>query len=61
VVPPPIRDMRQDCPPELERAVLRMLAKEPSERWPSAQHALAELGAATLLDGHPVRVSIRRA
>ena len=60
VAPPPIRDVRQDCPPELERAVLRMLAKEPSERWPSVQHALAELGAATLLDGHPVRIALAK-
>ncbi len=60
VAPPTIRDVRHDCPPELERAVLRMLAKEPSERWPSVHHALAELGAATLLDDHPVRVALAK-
>jgi len=60
VPPPPMRELRRDCPPELEAAVMRMLAKEPSDRWPSLHHALAELGAATLLEGHPVRRQIAR-
>jgi serine/threonine-protein kinase len=34
-VPEPIRTLRPDCPPELETIVLRMLAKAPSDRWPS--------------------------
>jgi len=58
--PPPIRDLRRDCPPALEAAVMRMLAKDPGERWPSLHHALAELGAATMLDGHPVRVALAK-
>jgi serine/threonine protein kinase len=35
--PEPIRTLRPDCPPELETIVLRMLAKAPSDRWPSLQ------------------------
>jgi len=35
--PEPIRVVRPDCPPELETIVLRMLAKEPADRWPSLQ------------------------
>ena len=35
--PEPIRTLRPDCPPELETIVSRMLAKTPSDRWPSLQ------------------------
>ncbi len=41
--PLPIRMLRDDCPVELEQAVLRMLAKHPSNRWPSMAHAVAGL------------------
>ena len=34
-----------DCPPELEAAILRMLAKDPAERFPSMAEAKAALGA----------------
>jgi uncharacterized protein YjdB len=57
---PSIREQRHDCPPELEAAVIRMLAKDPADRWPSIQHALAELNAAPLLEGHPVRVALAK-
>jgi hypothetical protein len=57
---PSIREQRRDCPPELEAAILRMLAKDPADRWPSIQHALAELGAAPLLEGHPVRAALAK-
>src|SRR5439155_15553263 len=30
-----IRDLSGDCPPELEAAILRMLEKDPQDRWPS--------------------------
>lgn len=33
--PPPLRTFRPECPPALERAVMRMLAKSPSDRWGS--------------------------
>jgi uncharacterized protein YjdB len=52
---PPIREVRPDCPPELELAVRRMLAKDPAERWPSMGHALAALGAKPLAEDDPVR------
>ena len=57
---PPIREQRRDCPAGLESAILRMLAKDPAERWPTMQHALAELGAAPLLEDHPVRAALAR-
>jgi serine/threonine protein kinase len=32
--PPAIRSVRADCPPEVEAVIMRMLAKDPAERWP---------------------------
>jgi len=55
---PPIRETRPDCPPDLEAAILRMLAKDPHDRWPSMEHAIAAVGAAPLLDGHPARAAL---
>ena len=57
---PPIREQRRECPAGLESAILRMLAKDPADRWPTMQHALAELGAAPLLEDHPVRAALAR-
>jgi eukaryotic-like serine/threonine-protein kinase len=57
---PPIRQLRPDCPSELEAALMRMLAKDPGERWPSIQHALAALGATALSEGDPARVHLAR-
>jgi len=41
---PPLRELRPSCPPELEAAVIRMLAKNPADRWPSIAHAMAAIG-----------------
>ena len=53
--PPPIPAQRADCPPDLDAAVIRMLAKDPRERWPTMQEALAGLGAAAVPDTGPLR------
>jgi serine/threonine-protein kinase len=42
--PPPLVPLRSDCPFELAEAVDRMLAKNPAERWPSIDAALAHAG-----------------
>jgi eukaryotic-like serine/threonine-protein kinase len=52
--PRPLRD-HCDCPEELENAILRMLAKNPDDRWPGMSQALAALGAAVLADDDPLR------
>src|SRR5215213_8578393 len=49
-----------DCPPELEAAVLRMLAKNPEDRWPGMPQALAALGATALADDDPLRAELSR-
>jgi len=38
--PVPIEQTRQDTPPALARAVMRCLAKEPADRWQSAEEML---------------------
>jgi eukaryotic-like serine/threonine-protein kinase len=38
--PRPITLARPDCPPSLVTAIMRMLAKEPNERWPSLRDAV---------------------
>jgi serine/threonine-protein kinase len=55
---PSVRDLRPDCDPELDAAVQRMLAKDPAQRWPTVQHALAALGAAPLGDTDPARMAL---
>jgi len=42
--PPGIRDRRPDCPAELEAAVLRMLAKNPEDRFVDVAEAIEAIG-----------------
>ena len=56
--PPAMRDVRPDLPAEVEHAVLRMLAKEPTDRWPTIREALAALGAHPLDDGDSVHTEL---
>jgi serine/threonine protein kinase len=43
--PPPLSQARVDVPPELERIVARLLAKDPEKRYASAEAVLADLRA----------------
>jgi hypothetical protein len=52
---PAIEELRAECPPELAAAVMRMLAKEPGERWPSIEEAVAALGHLTASQDEPTR------
>jgi hypothetical protein len=56
--PPPLKDLRPDCPPGLLRTVTRMLAKEPAQRWPSVEDAVAELKTQSLGNDDPVRTQM---
>ncbi|HYV95856.1 MAG TPA: serine/threonine-protein kinase, partial [Gemmatimonadaceae bacterium] len=47
---PLVRTVRPDCPPELEAAIARMLAKNPEDRFPSVGEAMQAAGAAELPD-----------
>lgn len=56
--PKPIRELRPDCPPELEAAVLRMMEKQPDKRWPSIEDATAAIGATPLAHDDPIRLQM---
>ena len=53
--PEPIRTRRPDCPAELEAGVLRMLAKDPADRFPTMAEALQAIGARPLGVDDPLR------
>ncbi len=52
---PAIEELRAECPPELAGAVMRMLAKEPADRWPSIEEAVAALGHLAPSQDEPTR------
>jgi serine/threonine-protein kinase len=56
--PPPIRAVRPDCPADLEAAILRMLAKNPDDRFPSVTQALTALAARPLPEDDPYRIEL---
>ena len=60
--PPPIGSLRPDCPDDLDAAVMRMLAKNPAERFPDMGTALSALGATpvSLSLSDPVRRELVR-
>ncbi|HXV87231.1 MAG TPA: protein kinase, partial [Gemmatimonadales bacterium] len=46
-LPPPLAGQREDAPPELTAAVMRMLEKEPGIRFPTIEDAVAAVGVAS--------------
>jgi len=56
--PPPILPRRPDCPPALERAVLRMLAKDWEDRFPSMDDVVHAIGTIPLDSADAVRTQI---
>lgn len=60
IQPRAIRESRPECPPELDEAIMRMLAKEPGQRWPSLSHALAAMGATLISEDDPIRDELIR-
>ena len=53
--PAPIEATRPDCPEGLRTAVMRMMAKEPADRWPSVEDVIAAIGSPTLTPDDPTR------
>ena len=45
--PPVVEDLRADIPPDVAAAVMRMLEKEPEDRFPNLETAVAAMGALT--------------
>jgi len=53
--PAPLESVRPDCPEGLRAAVMRMMAKDPAERWPSVEDVIAAIGSPTLTPDDPTR------
>jgi serine/threonine-protein kinase len=45
--PTPLQELAPDCPPEIAAAVMRMLEKDPANRWPSVEAAVEAIGTVT--------------
>jgi len=56
----PFRDLRPDCPPELEAAVLHMLARDPAERFPTVAEAIEAVGGYLPGPRDPLRLELAR-
>ena len=56
--PPSITAQRSDCPPQVEAAVMRMLAKSPAERFSDMEAAVAGLGGRPLGPSDPIQNAI---
>ncbi len=53
--PRPVTELRPDCPPNLGAGVMRMLEKDPDQRWPSMDDIVAVCGRPSLRHDDPVR------
>lgn len=53
--PVPVRELRPDCPAFLANAVMRMLEKNPEDRWPSLEDLQDVFGANMAMDGGVAR------
>ena len=56
----PLGTYRPDLPPEMEAAVMRMLHKEPADRFAGFADALAAMGATAVAEGDPLRAELVR-
>jgi serine/threonine protein kinase len=56
--PQPLRELRPDCPPEIAAAVMRMLEKDPANRWPSVDDAVVAIGVAAEAERSQVKTHI---
>ncbi len=56
--PPPISTVWPECPPDLATALMRMLEKEPENRWPSMASAAAAIAAVQDVNAAAVRTQM---
>ncbi len=56
--PVPVLDLRPDCPAQLAEAVMRMLERNPDDRWPTCAEAVRALGRQAGDDSGTVRRKI---
>jgi len=55
---PPIIELRREVPAELAAAVMRMLEKHASQRWPNMEAAVAAIGGGALAPDDPIRTEL---
>jgi serine/threonine protein kinase len=53
--PRAVTELRADCPPNLAAAVMRMLDKDPLQRWPTMDDVVAVCGRPSLRHDDPIR------
>lgn len=58
--PEPLRRVSPNCPPILASTVMRMLEKEPDDRWPSLKEALTAMSVAPTGPDDPVRMRLAK-
>ena len=56
--PPPIHELRPDCPPEIADALMRMLEKDPEARWPDVESAVGAMGGAPTSHDDPIHAQL---
>jgi serine/threonine-protein kinase len=56
--PPPIQELRRDCPAGLAQVVMRMLAKEPEQRYESLDEVVTAIDLAPLASDDPTRTQM---
>jgi len=56
--PRPLLEVRPDCPPALAAAIMRMIEKIATDRWPTIEEANRALGALPLTDDDPARKTL---
>jgi serine/threonine-protein kinase len=57
--PQDVTGLRPDCPENLAAAVMRMLEKEPGDRWPTLDDVVAVCGRPSLRRDDPIRSEMR--
>ena len=57
--PEDVTKLRPDCPENLAAAVMRMLEKEPGDRWPTLDDVVAVCGRPSLRRDDPIRSEMR--
>jgi serine/threonine protein kinase len=56
--PPDIRTVRPDIPEHVAKAIMRMMAKDPAQRFPDCDAAAVEIGAPQRTEGDAVRTQM---
>jgi len=56
--PTPLATIRPDCPPALAAAVMRMLSKDPKDRWPSLRDAIPLIATGAPVDPEAGRLAL---